>query len=258
MDRSSNTLSEHMQMEMQMQPSQRNDLAQEPEQYQEQDVQIGNQMTTAQTWLRRLLTVLIAVAIFNRDHGQSSLSAKEKLDLWTFYEKRAIEIRGQMITTITWLLGLLLSLLGYIFLKIFTEKPEEALSWLFATKPEKALSGMTLFSLAIFGAFFSFLSLLLLSDFRDHIKRNYDKANKIKKDLKYIDDLGEKQDGDWFSIHPFRFIFIHPFRFIFRIFRRIFRIEQFFKICMFLIFISFLLMSIFLWKQISLKPFQNI
>jgi hypothetical protein len=110
----------------------------------------------------------------------ASVNPSVKIDLWMHYQDRGIEIRGQMIDTLTWSLGLLIGLLAYIanyFAEHFIEHKD--IEWVY------------IFILSLLGLAFSILLISAFRDFNKHMNENYKLSDTIVSES----DLSIFRDG---------------------------------------------------------------
>jgi hypothetical protein len=95
------------------------------------------------------------------------LSSSDEVGLWIHFEERAAEIRGQMLTTLTSLQALGAPVLGAVITG-------------FLLRDSQPLPVPLALVASIAGLIISTLSILLLADFRDHIRRSYDMSKEIR------------------------------------------------------------------------------
>jgi hypothetical protein len=108
------------------------------------------------------------------------------LNFWIHYEDRAIEIRNQMYATLTWLLALLIGLMGYILSSIIEidkflidnldNLNNEILKYRYLTD----VKIFSLIALSLIGVFSSWFLIILYKSFTEHMLKNIGMADAIK------------------------------------------------------------------------------
>jgi hypothetical protein len=96
------------------------------------------------------------------------ISFADYVALWTHHEERAAGVREQMIVTLTWLHGLLVTL-GTTISLWFLKQPD-----IVYLKPSIVLA------MSIAGLLLAILSIVLVNDFRRHMHNNYNRSKGIR------------------------------------------------------------------------------
>lgn len=121
----------------------------------------------------------------NADIGRP-LERDDYLDLWKYFESRADQLKEDMFKTLTWVIGFAAAVLGFIvneFVDLDPAKP------LINHKGLAAIFCLVGLALCIYAAF-------LLSEFAEHIKRNWERAKRCKGEVKGLSYIIEGTSFD--------------------------------------------------------------
>jgi heme/copper-type cytochrome/quinol oxidase subunit 2 len=119
------------------------------------------------------------------------ITNEDYLDLWKYFQDRADGLKDKLWTIATWLLLLILGILGYIVKNFLGSKPNEAL---ITNAPLSII--FSVFALSI-----CFYVLLIIKDYGRHIGTNWDRASILRRKIKHFDEIWylrekEKKDGE--------------------------------------------------------------
>ena len=110
------------------------------------------------------------------------LNDDDYLELWKYFEDKAISVKGAMFNTITWIIGFAAALLGFIFAKISDFDP---------SKSEIGLP-LLMILLSIAGIVICIYAFFAIGESAKHIRKNWDRADRCMEEIEGIDKIVPK------------------------------------------------------------------
>jgi hypothetical protein len=114
----------------------------------------------------------------NTDIGRQ-LKGDDYLDLWKYFQSRADQLKEDMFKTVTWVIGFAATVLGFIVNKFVDFDPAKPLI------NHKGLAAI----FCLVGLVLCLYAGVLLSEFANHISRNWERSNLCKDKVAGLSDL---------------------------------------------------------------------
>ena len=101
------------------------------------------------------------------------------LELWKYFQDKAISVKGAMFNTVTWIIGFAAALLGFIFAKISDFDPFNS---------EIPLP-LLMIMLSIAGIVICVYAFFAIGESAKHIRKNWNRADRCMEKIEGIDEI---------------------------------------------------------------------
>jgi hypothetical protein len=108
------------------------------------------------------------------------LKDEDYLNLWKYFQDKAISVKGAMFNTITWIIGFAAALLGFIFAKISDFDPMKAK---IITLP------LLMILLSIAGIVICIYAFFAIGESAKHIRKNWDRRDRCMNEIKGLNKI---------------------------------------------------------------------
>ncbi|MHC4560556.1 MAG: hypothetical protein ACYS80_25020 [Planctomycetota bacterium] len=112
------------------------------------------------------------------------MNQEEYIDLWKYFQDRAISVKGAMFNTITWIIGFAAALLGFIFAKISD----------FNCTGAKISLPCLMILLSIAGIVICIYAFIALYESAKQIRKHWNRADNCWKKIEGINEIVDKRE----------------------------------------------------------------
>ncbi|GJQ57270.1 MAG: hypothetical protein D8M57_19410 [Candidatus Scalindua sp. AMX11] len=111
------------------------------------------------------------------------LKNEDYLNLWKYFQDKAISVKGAMFNTITWIIGFAAALIGFIFAKISDYDPLKA----------KISLPLFMIPLSIAGIVICIYAFFAQGESAKNIRKNLDSSDRCMVEIKGLDKIVAKE-----------------------------------------------------------------